>query len=65
MQDKKTFLGKLQQEAQFQSKLHTQKFLPTQFEGVASFIGRYPWQFLVSISGLTAFCIEVLGFIQL
>lgn len=58
--EQQKFLEKLQSEARLQAKLHARPFLPSQFDGMTSFIGRYPWQVLAVLSGLTAFGIEVL-----
>lgn len=50
----KDFLQKLQQEAQLQAQLQSHRLLPQQLDGITSFIGRYSWQVIFVLSGLTA-----------
>ncbi len=54
------FLQKLQEQAELQARLNTHRFFPAQMDGITSFIGRYPWQVLLAVSGLTSLGIEVL-----
>lgn len=54
------FLNKLQAQAELQARLNNRRFLPEQLDEVTSFIGRYPWQVLLAVSGLTSLGIEVL-----
>lgn len=61
--EKQPFLQKLQQEAQLQAKLNASRVIPAQFDGITSIIGRYPWQVLLCLSGITALLIELLKFI--
>ena len=53
------FLQKLHREAALQAKLQRTQLLPEQFGWLGAVIGRYPWQFLVVTSGLTAAVLEV------
>lgn len=59
--DAKAFLTKLQSEAALQSKLQKSKWLPEELDLLTSFIGKYPWQVILGLSGLTSLLIEVLG----
>jgi hypothetical protein len=52
--DSSDFLKRLQSEASLQARLHQQRFLPAQLDVITSFIGRYPWQVVLVLSGLTA-----------
>lgn len=54
------FLEKLEKEASLQAKLSTTRIFPSQLDALTSFIGRYPWQFVLVVSGMTAFAIELL-----
>jgi len=54
------FLDKLEKEASLQAKLSTTRIFPTQLDALTSFIGRYPWQFVLLVSGVTALFIEIL-----
>lgn len=56
-----TFLSKLQQEAAMQSKLQKNRWLPQELDFVTSAIGRYPWQVILALSGLTSLLIEIVG----
>jgi hypothetical protein len=47
------FLSLLQKEAAHQAVLHQKRWLPTQLDGVTSFIGRYPWQVCAMLATLT------------
>ncbi len=60
-QNKKQFLEKLQEQAQLQARLNSNRFLPTQLDSFTSFFGRYPWQVLLVASGITSLGIEVLS----
>lgn len=53
------FLAKLQEEAALQAKLEHHRLLPPQLDFITSFIGRYPWQVLLTLSGITALVIEI------
>lgn len=53
------FLEKLHEEARLQAKLQHTQLLPEQFGWIGSIIGRYPWQFLLITSGITAATLEV------
>ncbi len=48
------FLVKLQHQASLQAPLNEHRWLPKQIDPVTSFIGNYPWQTLLIISGVTA-----------
>ncbi len=48
------FLDRLQTEADLQARLHQQRFIPARLDALTSFIGRYPWQVVLLLSGLTA-----------
>ena len=45
------FLSQLQAQAAKQSKLEKHRFFPSKFDGITSFIGNYPWQFILCVSG--------------
>lgn len=53
------FLAKLQEEAALQAKLEHHRLIPPQLDFITSIIGRYPWQVLLALSGITALIIEV------
>ena len=59
-QKQQKFLEKLQIEAHLQARLNTNRVLPTQLDGLSSFVGRYPWQVLLVLSGILSFGIEAL-----
>ncbi len=52
--DQQDFLQRLEAEASLQAQLHQRRVLPAQLDVVTSFIGRYSWQTLVVVSGITA-----------
>ncbi len=54
------FLAQLQHQATQQAKLYRYRVLPPQLDALTSFIGRYPWQVLLIVSGLVAVVVEVL-----
>ncbi len=54
------FLKELQQQAKFQAPLNQVKWLPVQLEPVAAIIGKYPWQTILILSGVTALLIQIL-----
>lgn len=53
------FLAKLQQEAEIQAQLQSHRLLPTQLDGLTSFIGRYSWQVILVLSGLSALVLGI------
>jgi len=59
------FLEKLKSEAKLQSRLNTTRFFPEQLDKITSFIGKYPWQVIVAVSGVTALSIEAMKFLVL
>lgn len=48
------FLARLNQEAALQAKIHHHRLLPSQLDVFTSALGRYPWQLLLVVSGVTA-----------
>ena len=54
------FIKRLQQEAAMQAKLEKQRLLPSSLDPLTSVIGRYAWQILVVLSGLTSLLLEVM-----
>lgn len=59
MTNRDTFLSQLKLEAKKQAKLHENRLLPRQLDGVTSLIGTYPWQALLLLSGMTALVLEL------
>lgn len=59
--DTKTFLVKLQEEAALQSKLQLNRWLPEELDAITSTIGKYPWQVILVLSGVTSLLIELMG----
>lgn len=59
------FLKKLESEAALQAKLERSQLLPRKLDRITSFIGRYPWQVLLVVSGLCSAGIEVLKYLAL
>ena len=55
-----TFIKQLQEQAQKQAQLHQKRLLPRQLDVITSFIGNYPWQVILVLSGITALMIELL-----
>lgn len=53
------FIAKLEQEAARQAELSRRRWLPPQLDSLTSFIGNYPWQVLLVISGVTALVVEI------
>lgn len=56
--DEKDFLIQLQQQAAKQSLVHSKRLLPEQLDVFTSFIGRYPWQVILILSGFVAVLLE-------
>jgi len=56
--DEKDFLAQLQQQAAKQALVHTRRILPEQLDIFTSFIGRFPWQVILVLSGLVAVVLE-------
>jgi len=54
------FIKRLKEEAAIQAKLEKQRFLPSGLDPLTSAIGRYSWQILVILSGLTSFLLEIM-----
>lgn len=52
------FLTKLQSEAALQARLSTTRIFPPQLDYVTSYIGRYAWQVLATLAGLTSLGLE-------
>lgn len=59
MSTQEQFLQQLQDQAQRQAKLNTQRVLPKQFDAVTSFIGNFPWQTILFLSLLTSILLEI------
>ncbi|NCN03966.1 MAG: hypothetical protein GW942_02735 [Candidatus Pacebacteria bacterium] len=55
----KDFVSLLQEQAQLQSKLNKERLLPREVDWATSFIGNYPWQFILVISVIGAVIWEV------
>ncbi len=55
----KQFLNELQQQAKLQAPLNTVRWLPKEVDPITSFIGKYPWQVLLVLSGVTAVLIRI------
>ncbi len=55
------FLHTLQQEAKRQSPLSQSRFFPQPLDPVMAFIGNYPWQTVLVLSGVTAVILELMG----
>lgn len=53
------FLHQLELQAQKQALLNEKRFLPKQLDFLTSLIGRYPWQFCLSLSFLVAVVFEL------
>lgn len=49
------FLSQLQAQAAKQSRLEKHRFFPQKFDPITSFVGRYSWQVIAVLSGMTAF----------
>jgi hypothetical protein len=60
MKTQREFLQQLQSQAEKQAKLHDVRFIPAQLDGLTSLVGRYPWQTVFVLSGVTALLLEVL-----
>lgn len=58
------FLKKLESEAALQAKLERRQLLPRKLDRVTSFIGRYPWQVLLVLSGICSAAIEVIKYLS-
>jgi hypothetical protein len=61
MQNDQDFLALLQQQAAKQAQLETNRFIPSTFDGITSLIGRYPWQIMTVLSGVTALLVTLAG----
>ncbi len=48
------FLLKLEKQAGLQAKIYHKRVLPTRIDFLTAFIGNYPWQTLLFLSGITA-----------
>jgi len=60
IQEHQVFLQQLQHQAEKQSKLHDIRFIPSQLDTITSLIGRYPWQVILALSGLSALVLKVI-----
>ena len=60
-QSEQDFLQSLQQQAALQSKLSTTRVLPSQLDHFTTFVGNYPWQTILVLSGLSALASFVLS----
>lgn len=58
--DNQTFLARLQAEATLQARLQQQRILPSQLDGLTTFIGRHSWQVLLFLALGTSLTLEVL-----
>ena len=56
------FLKQLQVQAKKQAQLEKRRILPKKLDWFGSLVGNYPWQVILTVSGLTAFAIEFMGF---
>lgn len=56
--DEKDFLAQLQDQAAKQALLHSRRFLPEQVDVFTSFVGKYPWQVILILSGFVAVLLE-------
>lgn len=54
MKSKKQFLLELQKQASLQAPLNSVRWLPKQVDPITSFIGKYSWQTLLILSGVSA-----------
>ena len=61
MTTNRSFLSKLQAEAAVQSKLQKNRWLPAELDLVTSTIGKFPWQVILILSGLTSLFIEIVS----
>jgi len=59
MKSQKQFLIELQRQASLQAPLNQVRWLPKQLDPLTSFIGRYPWQALLVLSGISALLIRL------
>lgn len=59
MKTQEDFLSELQRQASLQAPLNQKRWLPKQVDPITSFIGNYPWQTLLIISGVTALLIRL------
>lgn len=59
MKSQSKFLEKLRVEAKLQSKLNDKTILPKRLGFFTDLIGNYSWQFLILISLVTAFIMEL------
>lgn len=59
--NKGDFLAQLQIQAEKQAKLHHSRLLPTQLDGLTSFVGHYPWQVMACLSLVAALLVEFLA----
>lgn len=57
------FIAKLQKEAALQAKLEKRRLLPAGLDPLTSWIGRYSWQILVVLSGLTSLSLEIMKWV--
>jgi len=55
------FLSLLQAQAARQARLEEHRVLPPGLDVLTSFIGRYPWQIIFVLSGLSAVVVRLLG----
>ena len=59
VKSEKQFLNELQHQADLQAPLNTVHWLPKQLDPVTALIGKYPWQVLLIVSGVTALLIRL------
>ena len=60
-QTNNSFINTLQKEAKRQSPLSQSRFFPSPLDPVMTFVGNYPWQTILVLSGLTAILLAVVG----
>ncbi len=53
------FLNELQHQANLQAPLNTVRWLPKQIDPITSLIGKYPWQTLLILSGITTLIVRI------
>lgn len=48
------FLLKLEKQAELQARIYHTRVLPSRLDVLTAFIGNYPWQTILFLSGITA-----------
>jgi hypothetical protein len=52
------FLIELEKQAELQSKIYRKRLLPARLDFLTAFIGNYPWQILLFLSGVTSLAVS-------